>query len=252
MKAAHVFDFDDTLSHSTAMIYAHPFYNGQPTEIHRLPGMQGVRHSKLEYLPGSLRYHFTSRDFAALAHAIDAHDTVRSVEHGNEVGDGHVVSLDFSDIIHVDHNDAQPIKKNILHLERAAAAGHDIWVLTGRKSGGEDGIAQFIESHSGVTVPRVRVICVGSWGGETHKNKARALISHVIPHDSYGEIHFYDDDQRNLDEAKSQVSPFVKLYLVNSITDAVSSDAKDRVARAKERRSSGSDLRRIRKLSGIV
>lgn len=252
MKAAHVFDFDDTLSYSSSMIYAHPFYNGQPTEIHRFPGMKGIRYSKLEYLPNSLRYHFTSRDFAALSHSIDSQSSVSSVEHGGEIGDGYSISLDFSDIILVDNNDAQPIKKNTLRLEKAAGSGNDIWILTGRKSGGEEGIAQFVKTHSGVTVPRVRIICVGNWGGETHKNKVKALLTHVLPHDDYSEVYFYDDDQRNLDEAKSQVSLFVKLYLVNSITDAVSSDAKDRVARVKERRTSGSDLRRIRKLSGIV
>jgi len=252
MRAAHVFDFDDTLSHSNAMIYAHPFYNGVPTEMHRLPGMQSVRHSKLEYLPDSLRYHFTSRDFAALAHAIDAHDTVRSVEHGQELGGGHVISLDFSDIIYIDHAAAQPIKKNMLHLEKAAASGNDVWVLTGRKGGGEEDISRFIHTHSGVSVPRERVICVGDWGGETHRNKAKAFLNRIIPHSSYDEMHFYDDDQRNLDEVKSQVSPFAKLYLINSITDAVSSDAKDRVARAREKRGSGADLRRVRKLSGIV
>lgn len=251
MAVAHVFDFDDTLSHSDAMIHAHPFFNGQPVEMHRMPGLQGIRHSKLEYLPDSLRYSLSSREFADLAKAIDSHG-IRTVEHGEEVGSGHAVSLDFNDIVHVDPEASKPIQANITPLERAASRGHDIWILTGRKSGGESGIRDFIKKHAGVSIPVSRIICVGSWGGSTHKNKAKAFLTRIIPGGDYDEFHFYDDDTRNLDEVKEAVSPFGRVYVINSITGEVSSDAKDRVARAKERRTAGSDLRRVRKLSGIV
>lgn len=252
MSVAHVFDYDDTLSHSGAMIYAHPFYNGVPTELQRLPGMRGIVYDKLEYLPLSLKYSFNSRDFAFLARAIDSQKNVKSVEYGDDPGSGHVVALDFSDIIQVDHDKSSPIKKNMAHLEKADAAGHDIWVVTGRKPGGEEGIKKFIESCSGVSVPTNRIICVGAFGQETHKNKSHAFLTKILPAAQYKEIHFYDDDTRNLDEIKSTISPFANVHVINSITDEVSSSTKDRVAKAKERRSSGGDLRRIRKLSGIM
>jgi hypothetical protein len=251
MAVAHVFDFDDTLSHSDAMIHAHPFFDGQPVEMHRMPGLQSVRHSRLEYLPDSLRYSLSSREFADLAKAIDSHG-IRAVEHGDEVGHGHAVSLDFNDIIQVDSETAKPIQSNMVHLERAASQGHDVWILTGRKSGGESDISDFIKKHGGVSLPLDRVVCVGSWGGSTHKNKAKAFLTRIIPSGGYDEFHFYDDDTRNLDEVKEAVSPFGKVYVINSITGEVSSEVKDRVAKARERRTAGSDLRRVRKLSGIV
>jgi len=251
MAVAHVFDFDDTLSHSDAMIHAHPFFNGQPVEMHRMPGLQGVRHSRLEYLPNSLRYSLSSREFADLAKAIDSHG-IRAVEHGNDVGQGHSVSLDFKDIIQVNPETAKPIRMNMSHLEKAASQGHDIWILTGRKSGGEEDIRDFVEKHGGVSIPIERVICVGSWGGSTHTNKAKAFLTRIIPGGDYDEFHFYDDDTRNLDEVKESVSPFGRVYVINSITGEVSSETKDRVAKARERRTAGSDLRRVRKLSGIV
>jgi hypothetical protein len=248
-RIAHVFDFDDTLSHSDSMIHVHPFYNGEPTEIHRMPGLQGVRHTKLEYLPKSLKYSFTSRDFAFLSHAIDSNSSLRSIHHGQDVGHGHVVSLDFSDIIGVDQKNARPIKKNFLQLEKAAKAGCDLWILTGRKSGGENEISHFVKSHSGILIPQEKIICVGGWEGQTHTKKALAFLTKILPH-QYKEIHFYDDDQRNLDEVKTQLSPFASVHLINSYTDEISSDAKDRVQRAKEKRLS--DFSRIRKLSGII
>ena len=251
MAVAHVFDFDDTLSHSEAMIHARPFFNGQPVEMHRMPGLQGVRHSRLEYLSDALRYSLSSREFADLAKAIDSHG-IRAVEHGEDLGQGHTMSLDFSDIIQVDHSTSKPIRSNMVHLERAASQGHDIWILTGRKSGGESDIQDFIRTHGGVSLPLDRIICVGSWGGSTHKNKSKAFLTRIIPGGNYDEFHFYDDDTRNLDEVKQTVSPFGRVYVINSITGEVSSEAKDRVAKARERRTDGSDLRRVRKLSGIV
>jgi hypothetical protein len=49
---------------------------------------------------------------------------------------------------------------------------------------------------------------------------------------------------------KSDVSPFARVYAINSVTDVVESDAKDRAERARRRRREGDDLRRIRQLTG--
>ena len=249
MKTAHVFDFDDTLSHSDAMIYAHPYFQGDPVEIHRIPGLEKTRHSRLEYLPNALRYSLTSREFADLSQAMDSHG-VKSIQHGGDLIDGHVVALDFSDIVHVDHTSAKPIANGIRHLQDASQAGSDIWVLTGRKSGDESGIASFILQHAGVKVPIARIICVGGWGDSTHRSKGKAFINGGIPAHVYDEIYFYDDDIRNLDEVKRVVTPITKITVINSITGDESSDAKDRVNRARELRKQGQSIRRIRKLSG--
>lgn len=248
MKTAHVFDYDDTLSHTDKCIHLYPYHDGSPTEIHRIPGLAGVRFQSLEHLPTGLKYSISTLEFSKVSKALDANgiEVIRSHE---GIPDGHSVALDFGDVLYVDEEAATPISKNVHRLERAAAAGSDIWVVTGRSPGAEEGIRRFIEDHARVRVPLDRVICVGG-SGQTHRAKSQAFLTRVVPGGPYAEIYFYDDDERNLEAVKSDVSPFARVYAINSVTDAVASDAKDRVARARERRRDGEDLRRLRQLTG--
>jgi len=251
MKVAHVFDFDDTLSHSDAMIYVRPFYEGVPVEIGKIPGLEKVKFSKLEYLPNALKYSFSSHQFAELSRLIDLH-SIKTVEEGGDLLDGHVLSLDFSDIIHVDEFSAKPILINFQHLQKAHNENCHIWILTGRKSGGEQGIVDFVFKHSGVKIPIGRVICVGGWGDSTHKSKGASFINGSIPSHIYDRIYFYDDDARNLNEVKAVVAEITRIFVINSITGNISSDIKDRVEKARLRRVSESAARRIRKLSNGI
>ncbi len=248
MKTAHVFDYDDTLSHTDACIILYPYHNGVPTEIHRIPGLSGIRFESLEHLPKGLKYSISTLEFVKVSRAIEEHG-VDVIQSHDGIPDGHSVELDFGDVIYVDEETATPISKNVHRLEKAAAGGSDIWVVTGRSPGAEQGIQRFIEANAGVKVPLERVICVGG-SGPTHKAKSQAFLTRVIPGGPYAEIHFYDDDDRNLEAVKSDVSPFARVYAINSVTDAVESDAKDRAERARRRRREGDDLRRIRQLTG--
>jgi len=248
VKTAHAFDYDDTLSHSDHRIHVYPFHDGAPTEIHRIPGLAGIPHEGLEYRDEGLRYSFSTREFVKVSRAIDSHG-VKVVSPREGTPAGHSVVFDFGDVVFVDENTSSPIGKNMIKLERAATAGCDIWVVTGRSPGGEAGIQKFIETHARVRVPLSRIICVGG-GGPTAPAKSHAFLTKVIPAGPYDEIYFYDDDERNLETVKSDVSPFVRLYAVNSVTDVVQSDAKDRVARARTRRRESDDFRRLRQLTG--
>jgi hypothetical protein len=248
VKTAHVFDYDDTLSHSDYRIHVYPYHDGKPTEIHRVPGLAGIPHEGLEHLPAGLRYSFSTREFVKVSRAIDTHG-VRVVPSEEGTPAGHSVVFDFGDVVFLDEDESSPIGKNTIRLERAAAAGCDIWVVTGRSPGGEAGIQKFIETHTRVRVPLSRIVCVGG-SGPTAPAKSQAFLTKVIPSGPYDEIYFYDDDERNLERVKEDVSPFARLYLVNSVTDEVQSDAKDRVTRARQRRKDGDDFRRIRQLTG--
>jgi len=250
MKVAHVFDFDDTLAHSSEVIYVFPFYNGKPTEIHNIPGMKEIRSEKLEYLPDALKYSLSSFSFSKLSHLAEINN-IRLLSDEERLSNGYSLLVSFEDFNQnnlEDTGSVKAIQKNITKLQKAASSS-DIWILTGRATGNESSILSFIKRNAGISIPSSRIICVGADGGPTHKNKSKAFLMRILPEGPYEEIYFYDDDLRNLKEVKDVVSQFAKIYVVNSITDEVSSDAKDRVLKAKERRKEASDLRRIRSLA---
>lgn len=249
MKIAHVFDYDDTLATSDYYIHVYPFHDGKPTEIHRIPGLAGIQYDEVEHTTLGSKYSFSTREFVKVSRAIESNSIkIADADTNLFYTDGHSVLLDFGDVIYVDKDATEPIQKNMLKLEKAAGDGCDIWIVTGRSPGGETGIQRFIKAHTSVDVPLSNIICVGG-KGPTHTSKSQAFLTKILPSGPYEEIHFYDDDDRNLETVKSDVSPFARLYVVNSVTDKMMSDAKDRIARAQKRRKDDSDFRRIRQLT---
>jgi len=248
VKIAHVFDYDDTLSHSDYLIRVYPFHNGEPVEIHTLPGMKDAKFETVEYLPTCLKYSFTTREFVKISKAVDS-NAIKVID-DLVPDDGHSVSFDFGDVVFVDENDSFPILKNTKLLENAASKGYDIWILTGRSPGTEDKMKDFVKKHTGVSIPLSRIICVGGTGDSTHKGKAQAFLTKIIPEGSYDQIHFYDDDDRNLEAVMDSASSFTNIHVINSVTDEVHNLAKSRVSRARELRKNSEDFRRIRQLAG--
>ena len=251
MKIAHVFDYDDTLATSDYYIHVYPFHDGKPTEIHRISGLAGIPYEELEHSTSGSRYSFSTQQFVNVSKAIES-NSIKVIDTWSDLySSGHSVLLDFGSMIYVDKDSSEPIQKNMLKLEKAAESGCAIWIVTGRSPGGEARIQKFIKTHTGVNVLLSNIICVGGKGkGPTHTSKSQAFLTKILPSGPYEEIYFYDDDDRNLETVKSDVSPFARLYAVNSVTDKLTSDAKDRVARAQQRRKDDSDFRRIRQLTG--
>ena len=221
MKAVHVFDYDETLCHSNSLVHVSILHNGSPVEIEKLPGWFDISFKKTETSQERVKYSFENKEYAQLLKLCEENQVQISFSNeNNNAQEGYNVVLDFSDFFYVDHERSTPIKRYLKRLKRCSSTS-DVWILTARKTGVESCIQKFVFHYSGIQVPLERIICVGGWGGKTYEDKSKALLTKIIPSNTYDEVYFYDDDQRNLDSALLVLPKFCKTHLINSVTNKV-------------------------------
>lgn len=247
---AQVFDFDDTLFKPLAMIHLFPFYNGVPVQLQKMPGMMNVKYSKLEYLPNALMYSITTREYSQISKIVEDNN-INVVYDDGHVSQGHSIRFDFKDLSYFDVQNSKPIKENFLRLMNVNNNENDIWILTARDAGCEQLIQDFVLKNSGIKISLQKIICAGKFKGSTPDNKVKAFLTIILPSNNYEEVVFYDDDTRNLEKVKNVLSSLIKTTVINAETGESSSEAKDKVAKAKKRRLSTQDLRKIRNISGV-
>ena len=103
--------------------------------------------------------------------------------------------IDFSDFDRYPHG-AEPIEKSFDEITRAISDGHDVVVLTARKSSGP--VRQFLEDHG---ISGMDVVGVGS---SDPLAKARYVIQR-IKNDDFDLVQVYEDNIRNIRAIKKVV-----------------------------------------------
>ena len=275
-EQVHVFDFDDTLGVTKNANGIMLIRNGEPAHKTKqeaeewieelgltnelLPGPNGGSIEKPEGLDGFAAY-ITS---TSLPRARVRYSKRIEVTPTKPTGEGDYLWVDYTPSSST--TGAEPIDSTIDKLKRATAAGSETMVMTARagESGGKPGysfsgekvvpsnekdITQFLKSKG--ASPTKGVV------GLTGANKGAAIKDKFLAGDDMPEeIHFYDDDEENIDKVRGALTnsgPEVYLYGPGHFSDgSVSAEEPKESIPAKKAQKEGFEINRWARLAGLI
>ena len=192
-----VFDFDDTLAETTALIGIARENNGKNDELFRSWLLQNNLYSINEKKVDGLTYHYlTSEDFANYQKAAAEHITETTVDH-----------FDFTDTAKVNPETAKQNMRLINILKQAEQQDRTRVIIVTARSGdsfdsptgtvtptNREDIANFL-NNAGSNINASQVFPVGSSQPSAKVNVIKKYIDALGPKTVY----FYDDNELNID-----------------------------------------------------
>lgn len=263
---AYVFDFDDTLAHTDGAIGVAHFEHGEckdPVEWLESIGLQRSHVMYVRKYPACNAAYIDTAGFREYTAIIRLGVNVQIREAGEGTGIGIEDVLDFSHVN--DMRGATPITKVVDIARKAAASGHIIGVITGRRGSGnvmgldsvnhpittKQDIQGFL-ARNGVPVEMADIWGVGHLPGSVANNKASVMLRHFIEKYQPDEVIFYDDDDLNIRAVEALSDSYrITVHDTKTMSESFNPRITSLVERARERRLSRERWSTCRRLANV-
>ena len=269
-STVHVFDFDDTLVVTEGSIGVAHFEDGDPEDpvgylvSHEVPFNEIVE--IINYMGGRMAYIRTA-GYNVYEEAIRksvAESALKLLDVGSKPSMGAEDVIDYARAVGL--VEAKPLDGVLDIARRASSADEVVGVVTGRRLKGiavdavgheckydtRRDVQRFL-AENGVVVLGAHVHAVGDWTWSTPESKARAIQAGFIDLYCPATLHFYDDNEANLQEVAKLDTPECRVLVHNSkmINDGPAQRAKRASLNAQRRVSETRSHARLRSGAGV-